>query len=206
MPTVLVQWRFYGSARLKSGRFASQFDEGVMAEMEASIAALGEKYAGEVADRFAAYHGRTGETEASIRNSGQLNVGSGLDGSFAQYIIAVGGHIDFVIKPISPHWIPLGSGVQIAGPNPPTNRPYNLYSPFGPRDEVYWYQGGAESYSPDTTWYTAAEDALKYEAGVELTRIAKYVQMQWDALNGDDIIWSAGQARMQWGGIKGQYG
>lgn len=195
--SLLVEWALFGAPRLgPSGQFAAIRDlEGmdsrtvVGGAFQGMVAEIADWYKGEIGRRFAETHGRTGETEASIH--GEVRE---VTGDMYQYAISVGGHIGAVITPLPPHWIDM-NGIRLAGPNPDASRMVNLYSDFGPRDDVYWYQGGAESYSPDRSWYEDAQAALELQGQTKLNMLGGLIQQQW-ALAGESVPWTRGQARL----------
>lgn len=186
----LVHFELRGNRNWLTGRFEKIMgafgfgsDSRLAAAYQAKLAELGEYYKAEVARRFNESHGRTGQTATTIAKHYYI-----LDAEEARYDINIGGGVGFVINPLPPHFITGTPGLQgMAVMHPARLR--NFYSPFGPIESVYWYQGGAESYSPDDSWYTDAADALQGQGQVELRKLAAVVQEIWhEAVSGNEIL------------------
>lgn len=184
--TNLVHFELRGSRNWLTGHFASRgaFDMRLSAEYNARLDVLGEMYAADVGERFNVAHGRTGETARSFTKHHYI-----LDVEEARYDINIGGNVSYVINPIQAHPIFGTPGLQNQMGGSFTGRTKNFYSPFGPIEEVYWYQGGAESYSPDQSWYTDAADALQGIGAIELRKLAVVVTEIWhDSVSGNEIL------------------
>lgn len=184
--TNLVHFELRGSRNWLTGQFAKRglFDERLSEAYQAKLRLLGDLYEADVAQRFNEAHGRTGATAKSFVKSYYA-----LDVEEARYDINIGGNVGFVLNPLPEHFIDGSPGMQ----NPMTSlhkdRTKNFYSPFGPVETVYWYQGGKESYSPDQSWYTDAADALQGIGAVELRKLAAVVTEIWhDSVSGDEIL------------------
>lgn len=186
--TNLVHFELRGNRNWLTGRFeklmgAFGLDSRLGEAYQAKLASLGAVYEADVAQRFDEAHGRTGQTARSITKHFYR-----LDAEEARYDINIGGAVGFVISPLPPHFIDGSPGLS-GMPQMGAGRTRNFYSPFGPIESVYWYQGGAESYSPDQSWYTDAADALQGTGRVELRKLAAVVQEIWhDAVSGNEIL------------------
>lgn len=184
--TNLVHFELKGSRNWLTGYFAKrgEFDLRLSAEYNARLEALGDVYEADVAARFNAAHGRTGQTAKSFTKHHYI-----LDVEEARYDINIGGNVGFVLSPLPPHFITGSPGLQNPMAEMHAGRTKNFYSPFGPIEEVYWYQGGAESYSPDQSWYTDAADALQGIGAIELRKLAVVVSEIWhDSVSGNEIL------------------
>lgn len=184
--TNLVHFELKGSRNWLTGYFAKRglFDIRLSAGYQEKLALLGDMYKEDIADRFNRTHGRTGETAKSMTKHFYA-----LDVEEARYDINIAGNVGFVLNPLPPHFITGSPGLQNPMASLHAKRSTNFYSPFGPIEEVYWYQGGAESYSPDQSWYTDAADALQGIGAVELRKLAVVVNEVWhDSVSGQEIL------------------
>lgn len=186
----LVHFELRGNRNWLTGRFEKimgafgfNSDSRLSNAYQAKLGELGEYYRLEVGRRFEESHGRTGATANTIAKHYYI-----LDAEEARYDINITGAVGFVINPLPPHFIDGSPGLQ-GMPQMSMGRIRNFYSPFGPIESVYWYQGGAESYSPDDSWYKDAADALQGIGQVELRKLAAVVQEIWhEAVSGNEIL------------------
>lgn len=184
--TNLVHFELKGTRNWLTGYFASrgEFDLRLSAEYQARLNLLGDMYIADVSERFEAAHGRTGQTAKSFTHHYYA-----LDVEEARYDINIAGNVGFVLSPLPPHFIVGSPGLQNPMASLSPKRTKNFYSPFGPIEQVYWYQGGAESYSPDQSWYTDAADALQGIGAIELRKLAVVVTEIWhDSVSGNEIL------------------
>lgn len=141
-----------------------------------------EDYAYEVAEAFQAKHGRTGQTARDIDIQDYHNFG-GLANTFG-YEVRIGDGVGFVINPLPAHDIDRKTRRELSNwfwVNSMTGeRQQNFYSEFGPATTVSWYQGGPESFSPDTSWYDGEplKDAT-IQAERQMRRLAQRAQLLW---------------------------
>lgn len=192
--TTIIQWRMLGSRNWMNGRFMSAFDalkgdSTWSAEYISILADITETYKNDVMDRWKGSHDRTGETLSTF------NVETGAVSAFeTQLKVVVGGNVGFVINPLPAHWISPVNTLSLAGPEVPSWR----YSEFGPRKDVYWFQGGPESYNPDMTWFQDASDSLAGLGAAGLQRVAGMVKEEVLGLLMVDGELVSGTVEMNW--------
>lgn len=194
----------YGSPNLASPggytgirRFEKRFaedgsDNMLLPEYRAVLSNIGNVYLEEVKAQFAAKHGRSGVTEASFHEVFEPAADGNPDAF--RYRVAIGGNVSYVIYPIPGHEITAGLNKILENPmtGPFEGRTQNMFFEF-PIDSAYkitdisWFQGGADSHSPDRSWYEDEQETLAMQAMAEFKLFAARVQMIWggtdDSLN-----------------------
>lgn len=164
-------------------RFYGDIDMFLMPQMQKMMRDIGDPYMELIRSRFAQTHGRTGETAGSVHQEFESFTEPGVAGAF-RYRVVVGGNVGFVVTPLLSHIIPASrfSPLYNAQDGPFEGRTKNFYLPFGPVvEDILWYQGGPESYSPDTSWYTDEEENLGGWAFEQFRHLAARVTMFWGA-------------------------
>ena len=191
-PNLAVEGGYEGIRSFQK-RFASDGSDNMMLpEYRAMLSEIGDVYMQEVKTQFAAKHGRSGVTEASIHEEFETAVEGNPDAF--RYRVAIGGNVSYVIYPIGTHEIEAGLGKLLDNPmtGPFEGRMQNYYADFPVDDAVKltaveWQQGGAESHSPDRSWYEDAGPKLAADALSGFKLLAARAQMIWggtdDALN-----------------------
>lgn len=133
---------------------------------------LAEGYRGVTAQSFDNEHGGlTGETAGTAEVVPAVPTPM-----IAQSRVRFGSHVGFVISPLPAHRIEVRSATALFNPQTTQTRPANRNSPFGPVRAVQWYQGGAESFSPDTSWYTRHIPLLEVQGAIALERFGAALQ------------------------------
>lgn len=132
---------------------------------------LAEGYKGVTAQSFDSEHGGlTGETATTAETIPAVP-----NPAIIQSKVRYGAHVGFVISPLPAHTITARNAAALF--NPQVNqRPANTFSPFGPVRAVQWYQGGAESFSPDRSWYTRHIPLLEVQGAIALERFGAVLQ------------------------------
>lgn len=153
-------------------------------DMDESIVSIGAHYQGRIETKFAERHGRTGETVNSVYDTLEGGAKGGYAGDVT-YRIEWHGGVGFVINPLPSHTLRFIPGGAPAGPF--EGRTTNFYSPaVGARREFDWYQGGEESYSPDTSWFDEDSELIA-DARAALARMGARAQLVWGAQGGQLI-------------------
>lgn len=190
--------RLFGPPRLR-GKLVSwssiQGDPELWAEVEAALNAIGQRWELEVKEEFARSHGRTGETESSISGEAELAP------PFMAFRIHIGGNIGFVINPLPDHDIAARNALALGSENPdyPEQGRWGRYHrPFGPKNNVFWYQGGEDSYGPDPDFYKGREADLLYETEVAAHKLANDIQILWSEAGAGEEEWTRSTARFVW--------
>lgn len=184
-PNLAAEGGYIGIRRFEK-RFAADGSDNMLrpAFMEA-LSSVGDNYMAEVKAQFAAKHGRTGQTEQSIHE--EFTPAFNGDVNAFQYQVVMGGGVGFVINPIGTHTIESTIPLADAMTGPFEGRTQDFYMEFPaetllPLYSVEWYQGGADSYSPDTSWYDKDENAdLAEWAFSEMAKLASRVNVLWGA-------------------------
>lgn len=171
----------------QKGRYLSRFDLGGrdnFFDPETQIALLeaSAPYQGRIADKFTERHGRTGDTVGSERGTMERDPVQ-TAGAFTYHIEWRGG-VGFVINPLPPHMLGMPPD-KPAGPW--EGRTTNFYSPTDRvSGDVEWYQGGEESFSPDTSWFDEDKQLIE-DARAALARVGARAQLMWGAQAGQLI-------------------
>jgi hypothetical protein len=190
--------RLFGPPRLR-GKLVSwasvRGDPELMAALEMALNAIGQSWELDVKAAFAEKHGRSGDTERSI--SGEAEI----EPPFMAYRIHIGGNIGFVLNPLPDHDIAARIKPALGAEDPDTpaqGRSANFHPPFGPRKNVFWYQGGSDSHSPDPDFYKGTNASLLYKTEVAAHKLANDIQILWGEAGAEEEEWSRSTARIIW--------
>lgn len=192
--------RLFGPPRLR-GKLVSWSsvagDPELMAELEMALNAIGQQWELAVKQEFESRHNKSGDTANTISGEAEL------EPPFMAYRIHIGGNIGFVINPLPDHWIAVRNKQALYNESPDSPAGYRSFgrwhSPFGPkRPEVYWFQGGQDSFGPDPEFYKGREDDLLFAAEVASHKLANDIQILWQEAGAGEEEWSRSTARLIW--------